>query len=112
MLFYFTLFVAFFYFKLARVHNKEERVDNKVYIMHIIVALSVIALYGYGINHYSFLSIVVVSLIFFIVAALMITAVQVGIFVEGKPFIGMGALYKAMPYIAVLVVFFTLLVWI
>jgi hypothetical protein len=100
MLFFTTLFIIFFYFKLARVHKKGEIVDNKTYIMHTIVALCAVAIYGYGVNHYSYLSVAMFSFIFFIVAALMITAVQVGVFVEGKPFIGISKLYKFMPIIA------------
>ncbi len=99
MLFYITLFLIFFYFKLVRVHKKEERVDNKTYISYFVVAISAIALYGYAINHYSYLSIVVISFLFFIASALLVTAVQVGIFVDGKPLIKMSNLYKSLPYL-------------
>ena len=111
MLFYLTLFLIFFYFKLARVHKKEERVDNKTYISYFIVALSAIALYNWGINHYSFLLIVIFSIIFFILAALIVTAVQLGIFIDGKPLIGISKLYKSMPYLTGIIAFFTILVY-
>jgi len=112
MLFYFTLFLIFFYFKVARVHKKEERVDNKTYLSYFIVAISAIALYNWGINHYNFLVIVIFSFIFFIIAALMVTAVQLGIFIDGKPLIGISKLYKSMPYLTAIIAIFTLLLYI
>jgi hypothetical protein len=112
MLFYFTLFLVFLYFKIARVHKKEERVDNKTYISYFIVAISAIGLYNWGISHYGFLFIALFSFIFFIVAALMVTAVQVGIFIDGKPLIGISMLYKSMPYLAGIIGLFTILVYI
>jgi hypothetical protein len=111
MLFYTTLFLIFIYFKLARVHKKEEQSSQKTYTLHAIVALSAIALYGYGIDNYSFLTIVIISFLFFIVAALMVTAVQVGVFVDGKPFIKMSNLYKAMPILSAVIAIFTLAIY-
>ena len=110
MLFYFTLFLIFLYFKLARVHKKEERTNNKTYLQYFIVALCAVILYGYGINKFSYLSIVIFSFIFFIVAALMVTAVQVGIFIDGKPLVGMSTLYKSMPYLVGIIAVFTIFV--
>jgi len=111
MLFFTTLFLLFFYFKLARVHKKEERVDTKTYILHAIVILSTIALYNYGVGHFNFIALVVVSFLFFIVAALLVTAVQVGIFIDGKPLIKMSHLYRAMPILAGLIAIFTILLY-
>jgi len=112
MLFYFTLFLVFLYFKIARVHKKEERVDNKTYISYFIVVISTIALYNWGINHYNFFVIVIFSFIFFILAALMVTAVQLGIFIDGKPLIGISKLYKSMPYLTGIIAIFTVLLYI
>ncbi len=103
MLFYFTLFLLFLYFKLARVHKKEERVHQGIVALHGFVALMALLLYGYGFTHFSLWAVLLVSFLFFIVAALMITAVQVGIFVEGKPLFGMGLLFKLMPFLGIFI---------
>ena len=100
MLLYIDLFLVFVYFKLARVHKKEEKVTNIVKTSHLIVALVTIKLYVEAILKYNFLEVAGISFLFFIIAALMITAVQVGIFIEGKPLIGIGKLYKTIPYLA------------
>jgi hypothetical protein len=104
MLFYLTLFLIFLYFKIARVHKKEERLTNLVVAQYMVVAVSSLLLYNYGFSHYSLWIVLLVSFIFFIVAALMVTAVQVGIFVEGKPLFGVGLLFKLMPFLAAIIV--------
>jgi len=109
MLFYFTLFLTFFYFKVARVHKKEERLSSGVVIQHIIVAVSALLLYRYGFANFSLLAILLFSFLFFIVAALMVTAVQVGIFVKGKPLFGVGLLFKLMPFLSGLIILFFLI---
>ena len=109
MLFYFTLFLVYLYFKVARVHKKEERLTNFVVAQHVAVAISAFALYRYGFAEFSSITILLSSFLFFIVVALMVTAVQVGIFVEGKPLFGVGLLFKLMPFLTGLVVVLVLL---
>jgi len=110
MFFYLTLFLTFFYFKLARVHKKEERLTNLIVTQHIVVAISTFFLYSYGFEHLALWAILVFSFLFFIIAALMITAVQVGIFVEGKPLFGVGDLFKLMPILTGLIVTLVLII--
>ncbi len=111
MLFYLTLFLIFIYFKLARVHKKEERVNSKIYMLHALVLISALALYNWGATHFSFWVVAIVSLLFFIVSALMVTAVQVGVFIDGKPFIKMSNLYKIMPYLAIIISILTVITY-
>jgi amino acid transporter len=106
-MFYLDLFLIFLYFKIARVHKKEEKFTNSVIATHAIVALSAFALLAYGFNSNSWLYIFLVSFLFFIAAALMVTAVQVGIFIDGKPFIKLSSLHKSMPFIAAIVAILT-----
>ena len=110
-MFYAALFLAFLYFKIARVHKKEEKLTNSTVVSHAIVAISSFAILAYGFNNYSWLYMFIVSFIFFIVAALMVTAVQVGIFIDGKPFIKISTLHKSMPFIAAIISIFTLLLY-
>jgi len=110
MLFYFTLFLIFLYFKLARVHKKEERLNSLIIAQHLVIAVSTLLLYRYGFAHLSLWAILLFSFLFFIVAALMVTSVQVGIFVEGKPLFGVGLLFKLMPFLAGFIVVFLLII--
>jgi len=110
-LFYFTLFLLFLYFKIARVHYKEEKVTSLQYLQHSAVVLGALALYSYAFMTLSALSVIAVSFVFFIIAALMVTAVQLGIFVDGKPLISVSKLYKAMPILAGIIVILSLRFW-
>jgi hypothetical protein len=109
MLFFLTLFLIFFYFKLARVHKKEERLSSFIVVQHVLMALSVLFLYQYGFEHFSLWVIIFFSFLFFILVALMVTAVQLGIFIEGKPLFGITFLFKLMPFLSGLILF---LLWI
>jgi len=99
-MFYLALFLTFLYFKIARVHKKEEKLTTLHIVTHAVVAISAFAQLAYGFNNYGWIYVFIISFIFFIASALIVTAVQVGIFVEGKPFIKISTLHKSMPYIA------------
>ena len=103
MLFYLTLFFIFLYFKIARVHKKEERVSNFIIAQHIVVTISAFLLFNYGFNNIHVLSILSFSFLFFIISALMVTAVQLGIFIDGKPLFGINKLFKLMPILTVII---------
>ena len=109
MLFYFTLFLVFLYFKIARVHKKEERLSNVVVLQHSVVALSTFFIYSYGFNHSNLFSIAGFSFLFFIIAALMVATVQLGIFIDGKPIFGISLLFKLMPLLTFVIALFTFL---
>ena len=94
MLQFITIFLIFLYFKIARVHKKEEKLDTKFLIQHIVVAIGAFVFYGYVFSNGHYVSAVIESFLSFILAAMAITAVQVGIFVDGKPFIGLSKIYK------------------
>jgi len=111
-MFYIALFLVFLYFKIARVHKKEEKFTNSVIATHTVVALSSFALLSYGFSHFSWIFVFTISFLFFIAAALMVTAVQVGIFIEGKPFIKIGTLHKSMPYLSAAILLSTIIVYI
>jgi hypothetical protein len=103
--------MIFFYFKLARVHKQGEKLTRVMYAQHILVAISAMALYMQGLEQFSWYMVVGISFIFFIVAALMVAAVQLGIFVDGKPLIGISNLYKVMPFLAGVIAILSLGFW-
>jgi len=104
MLFYITLFLIFLYFKIARVHKKEERVTLPIVLLHLLVFLSTISLYTYGFQECNTVTLLVVSFLFFVVAALIITTIQLGIFIDGKPLLGINKVFKFMPILTGIIV--------
>ena len=111
MLFYITLFLIFLYFKVARVHKKEERVTLPIVLLHLLVFLSTISLYTYGFQECNPIILLVVSFLFFIVAALIIATIQLGIFIDGKPLLGINRVYKFMPILTGLIVLFVVAIF-
>ena len=99
-MYFVMLYMLFFYFKLARVNKKEEVLTPLTGVSHLAALVAAFLLYRYGFAHYSATVIGVTSLLFFIAAALNITAVQLGIFKDGKPLLGITRLYQFMPVIS------------
>ncbi|WP_297439873.1 hypothetical protein [Sulfurimonas sp.] len=111
MLFYTTLFLAFLYFKIARVYKKEEAQNKTMLIQNIIVAFAVVVLFAYGFTHEVWYEVLLVSYLYFILAALVVAAVQLGIFIDGKPFIKISHLYKSLALLGMLISFADVYLW-
>ena len=108
MIYFTTLFILFLYFKMARVHKKEEQMTPFMLLQHIIVFGIAVVLYMYGFSSYEWYYIIGSSLFFFITAALMITAIQLGIFIDGKPLFGISMAYKLFPLLTIILSLVTL----
>jgi len=106
-----AIFLVFLYFKIARVHKKEEFLSQKVIAMHIVAGVGAFLIFAYAFSHSSSFIVLIKSFLSFIIAALLVTAVQVGIFVDGKPLIKMSHIYKAMPFLAGIIAFFAVILW-
>jgi len=111
MLFYAISFLLFLYFKIARVHRRDEKSTLLITLQHIIILGSFIATYAYGVTHIEWYFILGSSFIFFIIAALMITSLQLGIFVDGKPLLGMSKVYKFLPFLSIIIVSLSAIIW-
>jgi len=111
-MFYFTLFLLFVYFKIARVHKKEEKMTPLFITQHLIIALSSISVYIYGLNHISWYIVLLLSLLYFIISALIVTAIQIGVFVDGKPQFGISKIYKILPIITLSIVVLSIGLWV
>ena len=109
---YIELFLLFFYFKVARVHTKQEKVTKFFVAQHILVAISAIATLYYGFSTQPWYIFLLAMWIFFIVAALMITAVMIGIFIDGKSLIGLSTIYKYLPVLTGLIVLISIFLWV
>jgi len=111
MLFFLDLFLLFVYFKIARVHKKEEKLSFSIKLQHILVALSALSLFSYAYSYIAWYLVLIVSFLFFIIAALIVTAVQLGIFVDGKPQFGISKLYQYLPLITITVTLLSAIIW-
>jgi hypothetical protein len=111
MIFYPTLLLFFFYVKIARVHKKEEKPNTIVLLQHLLVLLSGFSLYFYGFTQLNWYSVVLSSIAFFIIAALIVTAIQLGIFIDGKPQFGISKLYKFFPALTFSIIALSAILW-
>lgn len=111
MLFYSTLFLAFLYFKIARVHKKEERLTSLMRIQHLFVGGAIISLLLYGFLYQELYPFILSAFIFATMASMMITAIQVGIFIDGKPLLGLTQIYRCFIYLAAVISVLTLILW-
>ena len=111
-MFYGILFLAFIYLKIARVRKKEEIVSSAALMGHRITVIAILSLLAYGLMEVSLVVVPIVSLVFFIIASLAVTAVQLGIFVDGKPLLGLTRLYRYLPAMSVVLVVLIALEWV
>lgn len=111
MIFYFTLFLAFLYFKIARVHRKEERMRNSMRVQHFIIAMTVLSLFIYGARYMEWYAFIPFLFLFATIASLMITTIQLGIFIDGKPLLGITQVYKKLPFLSLLIIMGTASLW-
>ena len=105
---YIELFLLFFYLKIARVHTKQEKSTKRMKLQHSLVALSAIPTLLYGFATQPWYLIIVAMWIFFIVAALIVTAIMIGIFKDGKSLIGLSTIYKYLPFLTGTIVFLSI----
>jgi hypothetical protein len=113
MLFYLALFFAFLYFKIARVHKKEERPRlSSILLQHLFVGVAIVSLLVYGMIYENLYVFIPLLFVFATVASLMVTAVQLGIFVDGKPLFGLTHIYQYLPALRVITVVLISTIWI
>ena len=111
MLYYTALFLAFLYFKIARVYKKEEKSNLNMNIQNSIVFLAIVALLIYGFTHKTWYIVLLVAYLFVILSSLLVSAVQLGVFIDGKPFVKISNLYKLLAPIGMLITFSDIYLW-
>jgi len=102
-MFYITLFFSFLYFKIYRVRMQQEKVKPLVKVVGLFTNILSIILIIIGLFTQPWYGVLLASMLFFIMAALMIAAVQLGVFVDGKPVLVLGHIYKLTPVITLLI---------
>jgi len=111
MLYYTMLFLAFLYFKIARVYKKEEQSNLNMNIQNAIVFVAIVALLVYGFTHKTWYIVLLASYGFLILSSLIVSAVQLGIFIDGKPFVKISHLYKSLAFIGMLITASDIYLW-
>jgi|GEM_PF-762630 len=112
MVFYCALFFSFLYFKIARVHKKEERLTLVFLVQHFFMAVAIVSLLAYALRYENLYVFVPMLFVFATAASMMITAVQVGIFVDGKPLFGLKKIYRYLPVLSVFILLLISSLWI
>jgi len=112
MLFSISLLFLLIYFKIARVHKKEEKLNPLMIMQHILFSLSTVATLAYGALNIEWYIILILSVLFSVIASFLVTAIQLGIFVDGKPIFGLQKLYKFLPLLSLVIILLSALLWI
>lgn len=110
-MFYAVLFLAFLYFKIIQVYQKEERVSSADKAQYVVTYAAIASLFTYGFMNEPIYLFAPVSLLFFIMAALIVTAVQLGIFVNGRPLMGLSRIYRYLPGLSLVLVVLISMEW-
>lgn len=111
MLFYPASFLFFLYFKIARVYKKEEKSNKWMLLQNIVVGMSALSLLLYGFVSIKWYLLLLTSFVFFIMAALVITAIQLGVFIDGKPQFGLSKVYKFLPALTLVIALLSAIIW-
>jgi hypothetical protein len=104
LLYTITLFIGLLYFKIFRVRRQQEKLTllQKIEGLFSIVALFTLIVFGFmTLTWYEVLIAIVLSAV---MVSLIITTVQLGIFIDGKPLFKLSALYRFMPMLALLTI--------
>ncbi len=104
MLFFITTFLFFIELKIIRVFKKEEGFIPSILLQLIIILLAAIVAYKYSYNNYSIITLIISSILFFIIAEFIVVAVQLGFFKDGKPVFGLTKLYKFIPFFTIVII--------
>lgn len=104
MMFYLTMFLGFVYIKIFRVRLELEKVSGLVMFEAVASIAAMLSLVIFGFVTLNWYVIILSAFLFFISAALMVAAVQLGMFVDGKPVLVMSQIYKFTPLLAFCVI--------
>ena len=111
MVFFIASFLFFIELKIIRVFRKEEGFIPSIVLQLILILLSAVSFYKYAYLNFSLWSIILSSIIFFIIAEFAVVAVQLGFFKNGKPVFGLTKLYKYIPVFTVVILLLTLIIY-
>ena len=102
MLLYLVLFVGLLYFKLFRVRRQQERLTLLNRVEGTVTLLLLFSIIIFGFITETWYTMLLGTIISAVIVSLMITTVQLGIFIDGKPLFKLSALYRWMPVLALL----------
>jgi len=111
MLFFIASFLFFIELKIIRVFKKEEGFIPSILIQLALILFSASIFYKYAYINLSIVAIIIATIIFFIMAEMIVTAVQLGFFKDGKPVFGLTKLYKYIPLLTAFILGLTYLMY-
>jgi len=103
MLYFLTSLLFFIELKIIRVFRKEEGFIPSIVTQLFIILFSAYIFYQYAYLNFSLVTIIVSSILFFIIAEFAVVAVQLGFFKDGKPIFGLTKLYKFIPLFTIVI---------
>jgi len=107
MMFYLTMFLGFFYLKVFRVRRLHEGPSIPTYTAGFFAISSLLVLIVFGLINMTWYIVLIFAFAFFIISALMISAVQLGMFKDGKPILVMAQIYNLMLPLSIIIVALT-----
>jgi len=97
MLYFLASFLFFIELKIIRVFKKEEGFIPSILLQLLLILISAAVFYKYAYLNLGLVTIILSSIVFFIIAEFAIVSVQLGYFKDGKPVFGLTKLYKFVP---------------
>lgn len=104
MLLYPTLFFGLLYFKIFRVRRQQEKIPFWRNAKGVLTLVATLTLIIFGFLTQSWYAILIAIVLSAVMASLMITTVQLGIFIDGNPLFKISAVYRWMPLLALLTI--------
>ena len=108
MTFYLCLFLIFFYFKISRVQKNEEKISKYIKFRNIFIFITSVLLFISFYKTLALFSIIIFSVLFFILNEILITVIKLGIFVNGKPILTISKLYSTLNIISLIIILLTI----
>jgi len=107
MIFYLCLFLIFFYLKISKVQKNEEKISRFIKIRNLIILIASVLLFISFYKNIALSSIIIFSLLFFILNEILITVIKLGIFIDGKPVLTISKLYSTLNIISLVIILLT-----
>ena len=101
MTYFLASFLFFIELKIIRVFRKEEGFIPSILFQLILILLCAVIFYKYAYINMGIATIIISSILFFIISEFIVVAVQLGFFKDGKPVFGLTKLYKYIPVFTV-----------
>jgi len=104
LLYTIILFIGLLYFKIFRVRRQQEQLTLLQKSEGLISIVALLTLIIFGFMTLPWYEVLIALALSAVMASLIITTVQLGIFIDGKPLFKLSAVYRFMPILALLTI--------